>query len=259
MSDLRLRTLRAFGRTPSLRAAARRHAEIAPVVEPDALPREAPKSLAWIGLYRPDSRELASLAQEFDLHELAIEDAIQAHQRPKLEVFDDTLFVVLKTARYLAEEEGVEFGEIMLFIGDGFVVHVRHKPASALGGVRQAIERRQDLLRFGPGAVLHAIVDRVVDDYFPVLSRLDGDIKEAEKEVFKEEAGNPAAVHRLGRRHRHAAANPAERIYKLKREVIELHQSTAPLVERLDRLVRRRRGGGDGPGVEPRLDCPPPP
>jgi magnesium transporter len=207
-----------------------------------------PDTFVWIGLYEPSAEEFDAVAREFNLHELAVEDAIQAHQRPKLEVFDDTLFVVLKTARYLDEEEGVEFGEIMLFIGDGFVVHVRHKPASALGGVRQAIERRQDLLRFGPGAVLHAIVDRVVDDYFPVLSRLDGDIKEAEKEVFKEEAGNPAAVHRLGRRHRHAAANPAERIYKLKREVIELHQSTAPLVEPLDRLVRRRF-----PEIDPEL------
>jgi magnesium transporter len=192
-----------------------------------------PDTFVWIGLYEPSPEEFDAVAREFNLHELAVEDAIQAHQRPKLEVYDDTLFVVLKTARYLDQEEAVEFGEIMLFIGDGFVVTVRHKPASALGGVRQAIERRQDLLRYGTGAVLHSIVDRVVDDYFPVLTGLDTDIKEAEKEVFKEEAGNPTTV---GRRHRHAA----ERIYKLKREVIELHQSTAPLVEPLDRLVRRR-------------------
>jgi magnesium transporter len=192
-----------------------------------------PDTFVWIGLYEPSPEEFDAVAREFNLHELAVEDAIQAHQRPKLEVYDDTLFVVLKTARYLDQEEAVEFGEIMLFIGDGFVVTVRHKPASALGGVRQAIERRQDLLRYGTGAVLHSIVDRVVDDYFPVLTGLDTDIKEAEKEVFKEEAGNPTTA---GRRHRHAA----ERIYKLKREVIELHQSTAPLVEPLDRLVRRR-------------------
>ena len=203
-----------------------------------------PDTFVWIGLYEPSAEEFDAVAREFNLHELAVEDAIQAHQRPKLEVYDDTLFVVLKTARYLDDEEAVEFGEIILFIGHGFVVTVRHKPASALGGVRQAIERRHDLLRYGPGAVLHAIVDRVVDDYFPVLSGLDDDIKDAEKEVFKEEAGNPAAVRRL-RRH---AANPAERIYKLKREVIELHQSTAPLVEPLDRLVRRRF-----PEIDPEL------
>ena len=200
-----------------------------------------PDAFVWIGLYEPSKEEFAAVAREFNLHELAVEDAIQAHQRPKLEVYDETLFVVLKTARYLDDQEVVEFGEIMLFIGDGFVVTVRHKPASALGGVRQQMERRPDLLRYGPGAVLHAIVDRVVDDYFPVMRGLDDDIKESEKEVFSEEAGVVSRAHR--RRHRdrgQPVLNAAERIYKLKREVIELHQGTAPLVEPLDRLVRRR-------------------
>jgi len=200
-----------------------------------------PDAFVWIGLYEPSREEFAAVAREFNLHELAVEDAIQAHQRPKLEVYDETLFVVLKTARYLDDQEVVEFGEIMLFIGDGFVVTVRHKPASALGGVRQQMERRPDLLRYGPGAVLHAIVDRVVDDYFPVMRGLDDDIKESEKEVFSEEAGVVSRAHR--RRHRdrgQPVLNAAERIYKLKREVIELHQGTAPLVEPLDRLVRRR-------------------
>jgi magnesium transporter len=200
-----------------------------------------PDSFVWIGLYEPSREEFDAVAREFNLHELAVEDAILAHQRPKLEVYGESLFVVLKTARYLDELEALEFGEIMLFIGDGFVVTVRHKPASALGGVRQQMERRPDLLRYGPGAVLHAIVDRVVDDYFPVLSGLDDDIKEAEREVFSEEAGAVSQAHK--RRHRdrgQPVTNPAERIYKLKREVIELHQCTAPLVEPLDRLVRRR-------------------
>jgi magnesium transporter len=178
-------------------------------------------AFVWIGLYEPDEREFESVRREFNLHELAVEDAIQAHQRPKLEVYDDTLFVVLKTARYLEAEEVVEFGEIMLFIGPQFVVTVRHKPASELRGVRKHIESRPDLLRFGPSAVLYAIVDRVVDDYLPVIDGLDQDIKEVEKEVFSE-----------------AGSNPAERIYMLKREVIEFHQSTAPLTEPLDRLVR---------------------
>jgi magnesium transporter len=200
-----------------------------------------PDAFVWIGLYEPSREEFDAVAREFSLHELAVEDAIQAHQRPKLEIYDETLFVVLKTARYLDDQEVVEFGEIMLFIGDGFVVTVRHKPASALGGVRQQMERRPDLLRYGPGAVLHAIVDRVVDDYFPVMRGLDDDIKESEKEVFSEEAGVVSRAHR--RRHRdrgQPVLNAAERIYKLKREVIELHQGTAPLVEPLDRLVRRR-------------------
>jgi len=178
-------------------------------------------AFVWIGLYEPDEHEFESVRREFNLHELAVEDAIQAHQRPKLEVYDDSLFVVLKTARYLEAQEVVEFGEIMLFLGPQFVVTVRHKPASELRGVRKQIESRPDLLRFGPSAVLYAIVDRVVDDYLPVIDGLDQDIKEVEKEVFSE-----------------SGSNPAERIYMLKREVIEFHQSTAPLTEPLDRLVR---------------------
>jgi magnesium transporter len=177
-------------------------------------------SFVWIGLYEPSPEEFESVRREFSLHELAVEDAIKAHQRPKLEVYDDTVFVVLKTARYVEAEESVEFGEIMLFLGPQFVVTVRHKPASALGDVRKQIESRPDLLRFGPSAVLYAIVDRVVDDYQPVVQGLDEDIKQVETEVFSE-----------------AGSNPAERIYLLKREVIEFHQATAPLQDPLNRLV----------------------
>jgi magnesium transporter len=188
-------------------------------------------AFVWIGLYEPDEAEFESVRREFNLHELAVEDAIHAHQRPKLEVYDDTLFVVLKTARYVEADDTVEFGEIMLFIGPQFVVAVRHKPASALGDVRKKIESRPDLLRFGPGAVLYAILDRVVDDYQPVVDGLDEDVKEVETEVFSQ-----------------AASNPAERIYLLKREVIEFHQSTAPLQEPLDRLVH-----GLVPGIHDEL------
>ncbi|HSR26996.1 MAG TPA: magnesium/cobalt transporter CorA [Actinomycetes bacterium] len=180
----------------------------------------AENAFVWIGLYEPDEAEFESVRREFNLHELAVEDAIIAHERPKLEVYDDTLFVVLKTARYVDADDTVEFGEIMLFIGPQFVVAVRHKPASALGDVRKRIESRPDLLRFGPGAVLYAILDRVVDDYQPVVNGLDEDIKEVETEVFS-----------------HQGSNPAERIYLLKREVIEFHQAAAPLTEPLDRLA----------------------
>ncbi|HEV3012309.1 MAG TPA: magnesium and cobalt transport protein CorA, partial [Actinomycetota bacterium] len=180
----------------------------------------AENAFVWIGLYEPDEAEFESVRREFNLHELAVEDAIHAHQRPKLEVYDDTVFVVLKTTRYVEADDTVEFGEIMLFIGPQFVVTVRHKPASALGDVRKKIESRPDLLRFGPGAVLYAILDRVVDDYQPVVDGLDEDIKEVEGEVFS-----------------HAGSNPAERIYLLKREVIEFHQAAAPLTEPLSRLV----------------------
>jgi magnesium transporter len=177
-------------------------------------------SFAWIGLYEPTEEEFDSVRREFELHELAVEDAIKAHQRPKLEVYGDTLFLVLKTARYIDEIEEVEFGEILVFVGEAFVITVRHGEASALGDVRREAEERPDLLRCGPSAVLHSIVDRVVDDYEPVLAGLEDDIEEVEQEVFSPER-----------------TNPAQRIYKLSREVIEFHRSTAPLVEPLRRLA----------------------
>lgn len=180
-------------------------------------------SFVWLGLYEPTEEEFDSVRREFDLHELAVEDAIKAHQRPKLEVYDDTLFIVLKTARYIDQEERVEFGEILLFVGDNFIISVRHGEASALAGVRSQCEGRPDLLRYGPGWVLHAIVDRVVDDYRPVLAGLENDIDEVEAEVFS----GPMT-----------RTNPAERIYKLMQEVLELHRAAAPLVSALDRLAR---------------------
>jgi magnesium transporter len=184
---------------------------------------QKPGSFVWIGLYEPSPEEFDTVVREFGLHELAVEDAIKAHQRPKLEIYGDSLFMVLKTARYLDAEEKVEFGEIMVFVGANFVVTVRHTPASALGDVRKQIESRPDLLQYGPGAALYAILDRVVDDYVPVINGVDTDIKEVEKQVFSS-----------------SGSNPAERIYLLKREVVEFHQVTAPLVDPLDRLIRRR-------------------
>ncbi len=158
---------------------------------------------------------------EFDLHDLAVEDAIKAHQRPKLETYGDTIFIVLKTARYNDASEDVDFGEILLFVGPTFVVSVRHGGASELHQVREQVERRGDLLSCGTGAVLHAIVDRVVDDYAPVVAGLDNDIEEVERQVFSPHFGNPA-----------------ERIYKLKREVTAFHRSTAPLIDPLSRLAK---------------------
>ena len=176
-------------------------------------------SFVWIGLREPTSEEFDSVAREFYLHELAVEDAIKAHQRPKIEDYDDTVFIVLKTARYHDATETVEIGEINLFVGDGFLISVRHGGPSPLDGVRKQIESRPDLLRCGPGAVMHAIVDRVVDDYEPVLAGIEDDIEEVEEQVFSPE--------------RH---NVTERIYKLKREVLSMHRATAPLIEPLERL-----------------------
>jgi magnesium transporter len=173
----------------------------------------------WIGLKEPSPEEFDSVAREFHLHELAVEDAIKAHQRPKIEVYDDSLFVVLKTARYHDDSETVEIGEILVFVGDGFIVTVRHGPTK-LDEVRKKTEERSDLLARGPGAVLHAIIDRVVDDYEPVLAGIEDDIEEVEADVFSPQR-----------------SNPTERIYKLKGEVLEMHRATAPLVDPLDKLA----------------------
>jgi magnesium transporter len=182
-------------------------------------------NFVWIGLKEPSPEEFDSVAREFQLHELAVEDAIKAHQRPKIELYDDTLFLVLKTAEYHDDTETVEIGEILLFVGDGFIVTVRHGSASDLHAVRTRTEERPDLLRCGPGAVLHAIIDKVVDDYEPVLAGIEDDIEELEEEVFSP-----------------SRRNPTERIYKLKREVLEMHRATAPLVEPLDKLSKAHFG-----------------
>jgi magnesium transporter len=176
---------------------------------------------AWIGMYEPTEEEFDSLRREFDLHPLAVEDAIHAHQRPKLEVYDEMVFIVLKTARYSDPDEVVEFGEILIFLGNDYILTVRHGEASALGRVRERLESEPELLRHGPGAVLHAIVDRVVDDYAPALAGLGEDIEQVENEVFSGER-----------------TNPAERIYRLKREVLEFNRAAAPLVDPVDRLAK---------------------
>lgn len=173
--------------------------------------RSADGAVAWIGLYRPDNHELASLADEFGLHELALEDAILAHQRPKLERYDDTLFVVLRAARYLDDVEEVEFGEVHVFVGPDFVITVRHSEAPELSGVRRRLESNPDLLRLGPEAMLYAILDRIVDGYAPVVAGLENDIDEIETEVF---SGDPQV---------------SRRIYELTREVIDFQRAARPL------------------------------
>jgi magnesium transporter len=179
-----------------------------------------PGALVWIGLHEPTSDEFDSVRREFQLHELAVEDAMNGHQRPKLEVYgENQLFVVLKTARYF-EPDTLEFGEILVFVGDQYIVSVRHGEATPLHDVRLQLEERADMLRAGAGAVLWAITDKVVDDYTPVLTNLDIDITELEAQAFGDEP--PMGL--------------TERIYRLKRQVINLHRATAPLTEPLGRL-----------------------
>ena len=187
--------------------------------------------LAWIGLYRPTEEEFASVAEEFGLHPLAVEDAIKAHQRPKLERYGDTLFVVLRAARYLDAPEEVKFGEIHVFVGDDFVITVRHGEAPALGEVRRRLESDRELLLRGPEAILYAIMDRVVDGYSPVVAGLENDIDEIETEVFSGNAG------------------VSRRTYELSREVVEFQRAVKPLTGMLGALM----AGFDKYGVDPEL------
>lgn len=173
----------------------------------------------WIGLHQPEPGDLARLAEQFGLHELAVEDAERRHQRPKIEDYDDSYFIVLRTGHYHEREEQVHFGEIHIFIGPGYVITVRHGPGSELASARSRLEARPDLLKLGPGAAVWAIVDKVVDDYFPVVEGIEDDIEEVEADVFDE--GRPA---------------PTERIYHLKREVIEFHRAVWPLLNPLEAL-----------------------
>jgi magnesium transporter len=181
--------------------------------------RQQPGSMAWIGLYRPSESQLLPVADEFGLHDVAVEDAIVAHQRPKLERYGDILFVVLRAATYLDDAEEVEFGEIHVFVGPDFVITVRHSRTPDLASVRHRMEDDPELLARGPEAVLYAILDGVVDGYAPVVAGLQKDIDEIETEVF---GGDPRV---------------SRRIYELSGEVIEFQRATRPLLGMLERLA----------------------
>lgn len=200
------------------------------VAEPQGLSEMAAScsakgGIAWIGLYRPSREEFAAVASEFRLHELAVDDAVNAHQRPKLERYGETLFCVLRPARYVDDTETVEFGEVHVFAGPQFVITVRHSEPPDLSDVRRKLEGRPDLLRRGSVAILHAIMDRVVDDYGPVVAGVENDIDEIEDDVF--DPGSDAS----------------RRIYDLTREVILFQRAAKPLVPMLARLM-------EDPGVD---------
>ncbi len=179
---------------------------------------ENPDALAWIGMYRPSAADLGQLAGEFELHPLAIEDAVTAHQRPKLERYGDTLFMVLRAAHYDDAAEQITFGELHVFSGQNFVVTVRHSESPRLTPVRERMERTPNAFDEGSEAILYAILDAVVDGYAPVVSGLANDIDEIETQVFD---GDPEA---------------SRRIYTLNREVIEFERAVAPLVGILRQL-----------------------
>lgn len=176
------------------------------------------RGMAWIGLYRPDETELREIEAEFGLHPLALEDALNGHQRPKLDRYDDALFTVLRPARYVDSTEELEFGEVHVFTGPDFVVTVRHAESPDLGRVRRRLEADPELLARGPMAVLYGIVDEVVDQYEPVVAGLENDIDEIEDQLF----ANDSTV--------------ARRIFGLTREVVDFQRAVGPLIPILERL-----------------------
>ncbi len=208
-------------------------------IEPDSLDhtfealRSCPsdgQSFGWIGMLRPDEAEIRAVAEEFGLHALAVEDTVNAHQRPKLERYGDVLFVALRPARYVDPHEVVDIGEIHLFLGPDFVITVRHAEEPDLGAVRARLEADPDLLRQGPNAVLYAVLDKVVDDYGPVLEGLQNDIDEIEVQVFD---GDPQV---------------SRRIYQLSREVIDFQRAVDPLADLFDAMratLKQRAEGSD--------------
>ncbi|MGA6163996.1 magnesium/cobalt transporter CorA [Amycolatopsis magusensis] len=188
--------------------------------------RRRGSGFVWIGLHEPDEEQIQGVAETFGLHELAVEDAVHAHQRPKLERYDDNLFLVLKTVRYVEHEspttanEIVETGELMAFLGKDFIVTVRHGNHSGLARLRRELDNEPERLHLGPAAVLHAIADHVVDHYLDVTDHLEEDIDEMEAQVFAPRS-----------------SVTAETIYFMKREVLEMRRAVMPLATPLKRLA----------------------
>jgi magnesium transporter len=180
----------------------------------------------WIGLHDPSPGVVEAVGRHFQLHPLAVEDAVHGHERAKLEVYGgDTLFIVLKTARYVDSDELIEIGEVMVFLGASFVVTVRHGKGSPLHDVRLDLEGHPDLLGIGPSSVLYAIADRIVDDYVAVIDGIAADVEEVEVEVFSG-----------------FGSNPAERIYRLKREVLAFRRAVTALTGPMQRLASKQAG-----------------
>lgn len=174
----------------------------------------------WLGMHEPTFDELTEVADKFKLHPLAVEDAVKAHQRPKVEEYQDSLFIVMKTVRYVEETQQIELGDVMLFVGDAFVVTVRHGEGRALSEIRHRLENEREILDCGPSAVVYAVCDRIVDDYTDIAFAVEEDIEEVEERVFSPERTNNAG-----------------RIYNLKREIIEFRRAVRPLVEPMARLA----------------------
>jgi magnesium transporter len=187
-----------------------------------------PGDFVWVGLHDPSEQELATVEEEFGLHPLAVEDAFTAHQRPKLERYEHTLFLTIKSLWYVDEHDAVETGEINMFVGDDFVITVRHGAGSELHTARRDLEAKAAVLTHGPSAVVYAVCDRVVDGYLSVMAALEEDVDEVETSVFSAQRTSDSA-----------------RIYTLKREIGEARRAVLPLREPM-----RRFATGAVPGIE---------
>jgi magnesium transporter len=187
-----------------------------------------PGDFVWVGLHEPNEEELATVRKEFELHPLAVEDAYHAHQRPKLERYEHTLFLTLKSLWYVDAEDAVETGEINMFVGPDFVITVRHGAGSELHSARRDLEAKSAVLTHGPSAVVYAVCDHVVDGYLSVMNSLEEDVDEVETSVFSPQRTNDSA-----------------RIYTLKREIAEARRAVLPLREPM-----RRFATGAVPGID---------
>jgi magnesium transporter len=203
-------------------------------VAPEAALRAARDAggFVWLGLYEPSEDELGALAEHYGLHPLAVEDAVFAHQRPKLERYDDSLFMVLKTATYVEHEqltatsEVVDTGEVMAFVGPHYVITVRHGDHGELSELRHRLEEQRELLCLGPAAVLYAVADLVVDTFVDVAGSVEDDVDELEASVF-----SPERTDDIGR------------LYQLKRELMSLRRAVSPLETPLQKLAEREIDG----------------
>ena len=186
----------------------------------EACPAEADGNFIWVGLHEPNKELLRTVQQRFNLHDLAIEDALNAHQRPKLEVYGDSVFIVVRTAQLV--ERKIQFGETHIFAGRGYVVTVRHGSTTAYREVRSRCESKPKMLAMGESFVVYSIIDFIVDNYFPVLHQLEAEADALEEEVFS---------------HRTDKAD-VERIYELRHELLLLRRVVQPLQEVCNRIMR---------------------
>ena len=183
-----------------------------------------PNTFIWLGLHEPDETLLWKIQQEFGLHELAIEDAQHAHQRPKIEVYDDVLFIVLHTAQFVGGK--VEFGETHIFLGKRFLITVRHGASLSYAGARGRCEQTPELLALGPSFGLYAVIDAIVDNYFPIVESFQSSLRELEDKIFRDDFDRETT----------------KSLYRLKRELVNFRLAAAPLQDILNQLVRFHQG-----------------